>query len=300
MGGRAGEAIEPIEVRVYGSSGPRVVILHGGPGAPGSVASLARCLSDEFRVFEPLQRRSGRMPLSVERHVEDLAAVMPGPAAIVGWSWGAMLALSFAARYPTLVQSLALVACGTYDEASRGEHHRVMRARLDATGSREYDELERKLRSAADRALAPLAGLAEYDESEAQFSRTDDDGERDELFAALGRLATRAQAVDPIEVDEARSLPADARGAEETWTDAMRLQAEGIEPGTFDAIVAPVLMLHGDADPHPGRATFEVLAGHIRRLEYLEVAHCGHTPWLERTAREPFLDALRRWLRTNS
>jgi pimeloyl-ACP methyl ester carboxylesterase len=300
MGGRAVGAVEPIEVRVYGSFGPRVVMLHGGPGAPGSVASLAQCLSDEFRVLEPLQRRSGQVPLNVERHVEDLAAVMPGPAAIVGWSWGAMLALSFAARYPALVESVALVGCGTYNVVSRGEYHRVMRERLGAAGTHEYDELERQLGTGAHRRLASLAGLGEYDESERQFSRTDDDVKRDELLAALGRLAARAQAVDPIEVDEVPPLPADARGAEETWTDAMRLQTEGTEPAIFSAIVAPVLVLHGDSDPHPGQAIRQVLARHIRGLEYVELASCGHTPWLERIAREPFLDALRRWLRTHS
>jgi pimeloyl-ACP methyl ester carboxylesterase len=292
--------VEPIEVRVYGSLGPSVAVLHGGPGAPGSIASLARCLSDEFRILEPLQRRSGPVPLSVQRHVEDLAAVVRGPAAVVGWSWGAMLALSFAARHPALVASVALVACGTYDVASRNGYHRVMRERLGAAGTREYDELQRKLNSPARRRLAALAGLDEYDESERHLNGAEDSAERDELLAALGRLAARAQAVDPIDVDEVPLLPTDARGAEETWTDAMRLQAEGIEPVIFSAIVAPVLMLHGEADPHPGRATRDVLAQYIRPLEYIEFADCGHTPWLERRARGPFLDALRRWLRANS
>ena len=84
-----------IEVREYGESGPTVVLLHGGPGAPGSVASLARDLSSDFRVLEPLQRCSGNEVLTVERHCLDLAAVAPEKTLLVGWSWGAMLALSF-------------------------------------------------------------------------------------------------------------------------------------------------------------------------------------------------------------
>src|SRR5262249_27313959 len=64
--------VEPIEVRTYaGRDGP-VVMLHGGPGAPGAMAGLATTLAPEFEVWEPLQRRSGEVELTVDRHVADL------------------------------------------------------------------------------------------------------------------------------------------------------------------------------------------------------------------------------------
>jgi hypothetical protein len=44
----------------------------------------------------------------------------------------------------------------------------------------------------------------------------------------------------------------DARGHAESWNDMLRLQADGIYPAAFAAIKTPVLMLHGDFDPHPG------------------------------------------------
>src|SRR5437870_7425856 len=141
-------ALPKIDVRTYGVRGPLVVVLHGGPGAPGSAAGLARLLGSRFRVLEPLQRRSGAVPLTVARHVADLAEVAPEGAAIVGWSWGAMLALSFAAAHPDRVQSIALVACGTYDEALRALFQKDRDARLGAEG---------RARTAALRAR--LAGL---------------------------------------------------------------------------------------------------------------------------------------------
>ena len=61
-----------IQVREYGTSGPMVLVLHGGPGAPGGMAPLARRLADSVRVLEPLQRGSGGEPLTVARHVADL------------------------------------------------------------------------------------------------------------------------------------------------------------------------------------------------------------------------------------
>ena len=86
----------------------------------GNMASLAQQMADEFAVIEPLQRPSGEEPLTVAIHVGDLHEVVQtlgndAKPALVGSSWGAMLALVYAARYPTAVASLALVGIGTFD-----------------------------------------------------------------------------------------------------------------------------------------------------------------------------------------
>jgi pimeloyl-ACP methyl ester carboxylesterase len=263
----------PIAVRCYGTGGPVAALLHGGPGAPGEMAPAARALASEFRVLEPLQRRSGGVPLTVARHVADLAAVLPEGAALVGWSWGAMLALSFAAAHPGRVRSLALVGCGTYDTASRAAYAGAMAIRLGEEGRRRAEELRRELAATAR------------------------EEERDRLLAALGWLLGRAQACDPLPEEEGEPLWVDARGHGETWADALRLQAEGVEPAAFAAITCPVLMLHGDDDPHPGPATCDLLRRFLPQLRYQGLPSCGHRPWAERRAREPFLAALAEWLR---
>ena len=261
-----------IEVRRYGGNGPRVALLHGGPGAPGEMAPLARELADEFAVLEPRQRRSGGLPLTVARHVADLAAVLPEGAALVGWSWGAMLALSFAAAHPGRARSLALVGCGTYDAASREVYQRALGARLGEEERRRVDGMRRELAAASG------------------------GEEGDRLLAELGGLLGRAQAFDPLPEEEGASSRVDSRGHAETWADVLRLQADGIEPAAFAAVTCPALMLHGDDDPHPGPETFHLLRKHIRQLQYVGLARCGHKPWMERCAREPFLAALRGWL----
>src|SRR5439155_20380358 len=184
-------------------------VLHGGPGAPGSAAGLARLLGSRFRVLEPLQRRSGAVPLTVARHVADLADVAPEGAAIVGWSWGAMLALSYAAAHPGRVQSLALVSCGTYDEGSRALYRRDMDARLGVGG---------RARMAALRAR--LTGLA-------------DPMQRERVVEELGELAVRTQACDPLPDDDEGALPADSAGHDATWRDVLRLQTGDVEPAAF-------------------------------------------------------------------
>jgi pimeloyl-ACP methyl ester carboxylesterase len=81
-----------MRVRSYGTLGPQVVVLHGGPGAPGHMAPVARGLADSFRIIEPFQRGSGTEPLTVSRHVGDLHEVIQfrcgtGRPALVGSSW---------------------------------------------------------------------------------------------------------------------------------------------------------------------------------------------------------------------
>src|SRR5262249_4953956 len=157
--------VEPIEVRTYaGRDGP-VVMLHGGPGAPGAMAGLATTLAPEFEVWEPLQRRSGEVELTVDRHVADLRAVAPDTATIVRHSWGARLGLSDAASRSSAVGALALVGCGTYDEASRAEYERRFEARLD--------DVRRARRS----------------ELQAATTRARTDAERDHVLALRGEFA---------------------------------------------------------------------------------------------------------------
>jgi len=235
------------------------------------MASLARDLAGGFTVLEPLQRRSGAAPLTAAGHVADLAAVLPEGVALVGWSWGAMLALSFTAAHTGRVRSLALVGCGTYDEASRDAYERAVAVRLGEAGLRRVEELRRRMAGAAG-------------------------AQGDRLLAALGRLMEEAQAYDALP-ETGDPVRVDRQGHQETWADVLRLQAEGIEPAALASIRCPGLMLHGDDDPHPGPATFELLRRFMPQLQYRGFPRCGHKPWAERRAREPFLAALREWLR---
>ncbi len=263
----------PIEVRRHGTAGPEVVVLHGGPGAPGSAAGLARALALHARVLEPWQRRSGAAPLTVAQHVADLREVAPAGAVLVGHSWGAMLAMSYAVAHGDQVASIVLVGCGTYDEETRALYRRRIDERRGPEGRARLDDLRRRLAACRDPALA------------------------DALLAEIGDLADRAMATDPVpDPASQEGPPPDARGHDETWNDVLRRQAEGLEPAAFAAIRVPVLMLHGDDDPHPGPETRDLLRRFIPHLEYRGFPRCGHVPWAERHARDAFLAALSAWI----
>ena len=179
-----------------------------------------------------------------------------------------MLALAYAAAHPDQSGPIVLVGCGTFDPASRSRLRVVLEERTD-------DGLRRRLERLA-----------------AEFP---DPAER---MKATHTLTRRLYLYDPIPADGEEDVPEpfDIRAHTETWEDMVRLQDEGVYPAAFAAIRAPVLMLHGAFDPHPGRMTRAALEPHLPQLEYREWERCGHSPWLERAVRGEFFAVVRGWL----
>lgn len=253
-------------VRSYGATGAWLTLLHGGPGAPGHLAPVARALADAFRILEPFERRSGGPPLTVALHVSDVEATIrrhagTEPTALLGFSSGAVTALAFAAAHAGRVSQVILVAAATMDPRSREE----FRAALDA-----------RLNAAARRELYRASTVADSDER-----------------LRIQRDATApAYFVDPFST-ETEEVWYDGAGHDQTWSDVVRLQATGRHPADFATIRVPVLMIHGAQDPHPGAAIRAALAPYLPQLEYHELQRCGHYPWLERAARDEFLATIR-------
>lgn len=259
-----------MRIREYGTSGPLVAVLHGGPGAPGYMAPVARRLADTFRVLEPLQRARDSEPLTVARHVADLDEVLDsrcGSAqpALVGHSWGAMLALAYAAAHPGRVASLVLIGCGTFDHAARDRMRAIREERTD-------ERLRQRMERLPEEVPDP-----------------------DERLRIMGELLLPLHSYDLVDAGQELET-CDARGSDESWEDMVRLQDEGIYPAAFAAIDAPVIMLHGAVDPHPGPVIRRSLEPHLPQLEYREWERCGHYPWLERAVRDEFFVVLRGWL----
>ncbi len=256
--------------RTYGTVGPWAIVLHGGPGAPGHMAPVARGLADSFRVVEPFQRRSGGQPLAVARHVADLHGLLEsrcGEArpALVGSSWGAMLALAYAAAHPDRAGPLVLIGCGTFDPAAREHLQATVERRMD-------DELRQRLERLPEQFPNP-----------------------DERLTAMGALILPLYSYELATTDQ-EIEKCDARAHRETWEDMVRLQNQGVYPEAFAAIRSPILMLHGAADPHPGRMIRASLEPYLPQIEYHEWERCGHYPWLERAVRDEFFSVLGGWL----
>lgn len=182
-----------------------------------------------------------------------------------------MLGLTYASLYPQRVKTLVLVGCGAYDELAREEYKRRLRESLGDEGWARYDDLYRRML---------VAGDPEW---------------KDALLRQIGELIERAQSLEPVGMTSADTTP-DADGYFETRSDVIRLQREGIEPARFSAIQCPVLMVHGEKDPHPGNLIRDSLQVHIPQLAYIGIHGCGHVPWYERFGREHFFGTLKQWI----
>ena len=222
--------------------------------------------------MEPWQRGSGGEPLTVARHVEDLYELVRSTGdqtrpALVGWSWGAMLALAYAATHPDSAGAIALIGCGTFDKVARARMRAVLHDRTDDALRQRLEELPRKF---------------------------PDPGEQ---VMRAHELSERLYSYDPsASVPEESGEPFDMQAHTETWHDMLRLQEEGIYPAAFSAITSPVIMLHGAYDPHPGLLIRSSLAPYLPQLEYREWERCGHCPWTEKSVRDEFFGVLKKWL----
>jgi pimeloyl-ACP methyl ester carboxylesterase len=236
---------------------PRVAVIHGGPGAAGSMAPVAVRLSEFCEVLEPYQTAT-----SVQGQIDELSSILESlaqsPVTLVGHSWGAWLSLLTAAQSPHLISKLILVGCPPFEESSA--------AQINATRLSRLTESERAEFTAASEALnAP--------------GRRD----RNELLATLGRLATKADAFHLLE-DEPSKAIANARIYGRVWPEAAEFRRNGELIRRVASVTCPVLSIHGDHDSSP-----PVVLSHFRTVV---LPQCGHTPWRELHARESFFELL--------
>jgi pimeloyl-ACP methyl ester carboxylesterase len=109
------------------------------------MAPVARGIADSYRVFEPFQSSSAS---TVADHVAELHEVVnwcsDGVApALLGHSWGAMLALSYAAAHPAMAGPIILICSGTFDLAARERLRVNLSERMDSEMKQRFERAHR-------------------------------------------------------------------------------------------------------------------------------------------------------------
>ncbi len=256
-------------LRKYGSPPFNIALLHGGPGAGGEMAPVARELAAERGILEPLQTAA-----SVAGQLAELKFVLEKeadlPVMLAGFSWGAWLALLLAAEYPALVKKLVLIGCGPLDKNSAGNIEKSRRERLSPAEWIELHELLGRLNEVPGE-------------------------ERRDLCARLGTILTRADSYEPLEdtEHELRFQPEIFFGV---WPQAAALRNSGRLLRLAAGIRCPVVAIHGDRDPHPAAGVEKPLSDLLTDFRFVLLPRCGHRPWMEKHAREEFFRILRETL----
>ena len=295
-------------MRTYGNPPFSIAVIHGGPGAAGEMTPVARELSADRGVLEPLQTAA-----TLRGQIDELRAGLEAhgdlPIVLVGFSWGAWLSYLLAAEYPLLVSKLVLVSSGPFDQRyadidkvrlswnrrqrERSDRWRIFHARRAGLGRRRTRRAAK--RSAGDGPGA-LSRMSASDRAEIEaLSAVLDDAtaaQRDQAFARFGALMGKADAYDPLpDSGDPVEIRADIYAG--VWPAAAELRRSGglLQLGAH--IECPVVAIHGSYDPHPAAGVEEPLAGALSDFRFVLLEECGHKPWVERRARGAFYRMLR-------
>ncbi len=252
-------------LRTYGKAPYRIAVLHGGPGAPGEMAPVARELSHKHGVLEPLQTQD-----TLDGQVEELRNVLESraslPAVLIGWSWGAWLAYILAARYPALAGKVILVGCPPFETRYAAQIEDTRMSRLTEEEQREAARTQKRLHD--------ITG---------QSHQTS--------LARLGRLFSKTDTFHPLPIqDETIKLQFNIYRAVWRTASEMRRSGELLELGK--QIRCPVVAIHGDYDPHPAEGVQKPLETVLADFRFILLPKCGHAPWREKDARTKFYSVL--------
>ena len=250
---------------VTAGNGPGLILIHGGPGLWDMFEPLVPALAAGHQVHRWDQRGCGRSdaggPYSVGRSLADLDAVRRHfghpRVALLGHSWGALLALLYALAHPDHVSRLVYVSgTGLSPDRWRPAFHAALAARLGPDAER-LRELE--------------ASRGRGDQREAAILRWSVD------FADTRRARVNAEAMATpwfdINHEANRALNDEVE----------RTLDEGQLVRACRTLRVPTLILEGAEDLRP-RWAVDSLASALPNVARVTLPGVGHVPWLDAPA----------------
>jgi proline iminopeptidase len=269
---------------------PRLLMLHGGPGASHDyMLPQMLALADEYRLIFYDQRGGGRSksddrsPITWKTHVTDLAALVRElslePLALVGYSWGGLLALlySIAAAGGFRDEGIVLTASAPAPAPMR----MVLICPAPATAAfraQFSEELARRQRApwiAEERAAIAASGVRERDP--AAYAKR------------IFELGVAGYFADPARARELTPFRVIARVQRSVWESLAGYDITDKLP----LIETPTLVLHGAHDAIP-LGSSEVIASALPASELVVLDESAHVPYVE--GQDAFFAAVRDFL----
>lgn len=255
--------------RTYGNKPINLVLLHGGPGATGSVVDIAIQLSKSFSVLEPFQTKKNIKDQVFELY-EQISNHCEGPVVLIGWSWGAWLGYIFASKYPLLVKKLILISSPPFEQKFVENMQKTRISRFTSEQLQRVKDLEYQLN----------------DESITN---------KDTLFSEFGSLYESVDNYSALKsgyIDN--DIEPDSEIYNRIWPQAAKMRSKGEFIHLAKDIQAPVVAIQGSYDPHPYLGVKEPLERVLKDFRMILLERCGHTPWIEKYARKKFYNILKK------
>lgn len=245
-------------INEYGTGKP-VILLSGGPGLNAHYLEPVWQQVKGCRFIVPDQRGTGRsvlpqadsVTMAMARHVEDLEALrihLQLPKMIIaGHSWGAMLAVAYAARYPDKTERLILLAPGGITARFFTYFNANIQMRL-------YKEDKEEAKNARGMAAGLKAIWPGY-------------------FYSRERALALKQLLDTSFANAAGTAIYRYTIKDYNATEAARLKG-------LHKYKNPVFLIQGRQDP-VGESTVYETKALLPQMRFTFIEKCGHLPWLE-------------------
>jgi proline iminopeptidase len=258
----------PLYWVAYGPSGaPRLIVLHGGPGADHGylLPNMLELARDRDVLFYD-QRGGGRSrtgndgSITWQTQVDDLGALIRefglDPLTLVGYSWGGLLALLYAAQ-------------AAVDPALRRPDQLVL---IDpAPISRQYrSEFEAEF---ARRQTSPAVDALRTELAASGLRESDPTGYRRRAFD----LSVAGYFADPHAARDLTPFRVMEHVRRSVW-DSLG-DYDLVRDGQLVRIQRPALVVHGRQDPIPLASSTACAAALGAQLVVLDA--CGHVPYVE-------------------
>lgn len=249
-------------VRLYGNAPYKIVLVHGGPGAIGSLKGFAKELNElsQIGVVEALQSK-----YSIDELVEELCNQIKENCAekvsLIGHSWGAWLVVFFAGKYPELVENVILVGSGPLEDKYVSE-----------IGARRMENLS--------------------EEDGAIFQRLCNNQATDEDMAKIPKVFEKSDNYCLENWDLHRADKTDSQMHNMVWEEAAKRRTNGTLLTSFKKIQSKLFLLQGEIDPHPAKGVIVPLQENGVKCESYVLEKCGHSPFMEKYAKEEFYKRL--------
>jgi proline iminopeptidase len=253
--------------------GPPMIVLHGGPDFDHRylVPDLDR-LADSFRLIYYDQRGRGRSgdrvqpeDVTLESEIGDLDTVRRhfglGSPAILGHSWGTVLALEYAIRHPDRVSRLILMNPAP---ASKDDFVLFRKERRERLGG-DLDQLK---------AMSSTIGYQEGDpDAVAAYYRI-------HFKAALARPEQLEKVITSLRASFTREGILKAREIENRLMDETWLANQYDLLPKLERLSIPTLVIYGDHDFIPAECASHI-ARAIPKAHLATLKDCGHFSYLE-------------------
>lgn len=256
-------------------SGESIVVVHGGPMLDhGYLLPHLQPLARSYELIFFDQRLSGRSAPQVDSasvrmatFVEDIEQLRLALGLerihLMGHSWGGLLAMHYAIKYPQNLRSLILLNSMSASSAIWQEEERVLAQRITAA-----DSIERQT-------------IRETD----AYARRDP-----EAIARLLRLSFRLQFRDTSRVNDLQLyVPPDYAERSRQFGYMMVDLADFDLHDQLAAVTVPTLILYGSVEP-AAQLSGPLLHRQLRNSELVIVDEAGHFPFVEQPA--AFFDAV--------